>query len=119
MTQYEVGYPVIPSGLFGDPFIISSFSIETRLWPVRRLINGLPTDPTGGVLRMSFVAPGTTPTVWVQVGWESWGSTYFAKPSFGAGMNFQLPRGIYLPWFQFADAILTAEIASEKPIYMV
>lgn len=117
--QYEIGNPREP---IDDPFRLSAASVETRLWPVRRLVNGLPTDPTSVSVQAAFFAPGVDPGSFAAAAWETWavpfGPSYFVRCLFGPGQTFPLTRGTYLPWFKFSDAPDLAVIPASRPIYV-
>lgn len=120
--QYVLGSPYSPLG--SDALTLSSLSTEVRLWPVQRLLAGVPTDPTVSVVvYAAFATPGVTPTAWAQVNWEKWtvkfGPSYFVRVGFGATLDFKLTRGVYVPWFKFNDTPTTVTIAADQPIHII
>lgn len=86
---------------------ISKLTKEYVRVPVAAKENGVVVDPTNPVLtvEMAFTT-GADPSVWSAAGWETDGTTYFARilvggPSTGAAV--ELAAGTYVAWVRITD----------------
>lgn len=87
---------------------LSALTLEYIRVQVSATANGSPVNPTGDIVQLAFVAPGTSPGVsdWKTASWDTVApnGVYTAQCLVGPAGTVQLAAGVYAVWVKVTDS---------------